>query len=152
MVRSFPDFWKLNCSHHRRTGILTVDLWHSVVTCVPWAWHLDFEYLWPSQTSSFPYHVVSEGSNEKDVNCVWWTALRNHERWIWNCILTFIFSWPITACASGHLHVSSLWNWPAPCEDAHCPVIWSRPSIVWYNSYLQLWSYSRLDVCCFILM
>lgn len=91
MVRSFPDFWKLNCSHCRRAGTLTADLWRSVVTCVPWAWQLDFEHLWPSQTSSFPYHVVSEGSNKNDLKCAWWTALRNHERRIWNCIPTFIF-------------------------------------------------------------
>lgn len=31
MIRSFPDFGKLNCSHHQRTGILAVDLRCSVV-------------------------------------------------------------------------------------------------------------------------
>lgn len=122
MIRSFPDFWKLNCSIRQRTRVLTVNLRCSVVKYhehepIPWT-----PLVKPNTQFSLSC-LIQRDSWERSKNVCneqkrSSSALWNHEIRIWNCILTLIFLWSIRACASGHLHASSLWNWLGPREDA----------------------------------
>lgn len=143
MIRLFPKFWKLNSRHHQRTTVLSGS--SSQISCgekltmsvapIPWI-------LLSSQISGFPYHAAPRATPEKDPKCVWyrpeaaqcfgWIRTRNHEMWVFNPVLLFIFLRPITACASDdpymNLHHRET---DCVCGMILCPIIWSRKLIIW---------------------
>lgn len=116
MIRLFPKFWKLNSNSHHWTIVLSmaVALRYSVVGSLPWVWHLHLEYSYQAKYLVFLIMLHPEQLSRKIQNVYntdeaaqrfGWIRTRNHEIWVLNPILLFIFFGPITACASDHPHI-----------------------------------------------
>lgn len=138
MIRLFPKFWKLNSSSHHRTTVLPGSSPQRTrgeklpmsVAPLPWI-------LLSSQITGFPYHAAPRATLEKDPKCVWyrheaaqrfgWIRTRNHETWVLNPILLFIFLRPIPACAYRHPYMYVLHcETDCICGMILCPLIWNR--------------------------